>query len=93
MKITACRTLSIYVSICEELVGVGLMVCKLRQSQQSRPDFLISTLIHFFKCVVLVDHIHGLYSGLAPPPLGLPKEAQYILLSSHLCLIFSAQLS
>ena len=25
---------------------------------QSRCDFLISTLTHFFKCVVLVDHIH-----------------------------------
>ena len=40
---------------------------------QSRCDFLISTLIYFFKCVVLVDHIHWAVQWFGPTTIGSPQ--------------------
>ena len=39
---------------------------------QSRRDFLISTLIHFFKCVIAVDHIHWAVQWFGPATIGSP---------------------
>jgi len=39
---------------------------------QSRRDFLISSLIHFFKCVILADHIHWAVQWFGPTTIGSP---------------------
>jgi len=74
MKITAFGTLSIY---CVNLQRIGwswshgLQVVP--RPTQSRCDFLISTLIHFFKCVVLVNHVHWAVQWFGPTTIGSPQ--------------------